>query len=283
MSIAHLRFEAFRPGFIRSYPIQMLSRVLALPVLKVLGTITQVTTDEPVAALTFDDGPHPEYTLRILDILEKYHAHATFFMLGENAQRYPHIVKHVAEAGHAIGNHSWDHPSFPLLTRRERREQIRACAKAIAPYGESLFRPPYGMQNVASRLDAFLMGYQVIAWNVGADDWRGRNAASIARLIERKIQPGCIMVLHDRLVHALDEEYFDREPTLAALQIVLPRLSGRFRLVTVPQLLNFGRPQRKIWLKKPDLELLNRLIRQEGPDSGTTNTQEPTGRLLPEP
>jgi peptidoglycan/xylan/chitin deacetylase (PgdA/CDA1 family) len=281
MSIAHLRFEDLRPVFrrwpIRSYPIKTLSRVLALPILKVLGTITQVTTDEPVAALTFDDGPHPEYTPRILDILEKHQAHATFFMLGEAAERHPEIVKRVAEAGHAIGNHSWDHPSFPLLTRRERREQIRACAKAIAPYGESLFRPPYGMQNLASRLDAFLMGYQVITWNAGADDWRGRNAASIARLIERKIQPGCIMVLHDRLVHALHEEYFDREPTLAALQIVLPRLSGRFRLVTVPQLLNFGRPKRRIWLRKPDLELLNKLIRQDGRDRGATNIQDRLG------
>lgn len=250
---------------LRSYPIKTLSKLFALPALNVLGTITHVATDQPVAALTFDDGPHPEYTPRILDILEKYHAHATFFMLGENAQRHPQIVKWVAEAGHAIGNHSWDHPSFPLLTRCQRREQIRSCAKAIAPHGASLFRPPYGMQNLASYLDAFLLGHQVVTWNVGADDWRGRNADSIARQIDHKIKPGCIIVLHDSLFDVLDQQYFDRQPLVEALQIVLPRLSRRFRFVTIPELLRLGRPQKKIWLKKPDLELLNKLKRHDGP------------------
>src|SRR6266849_2574451 len=98
-----------------------------------IGTIAHVATRDAVAALTFDDGPHPEYTPRLLQILERHQARATFFMLGEKAHRYPELVQRVAQAGHAIGNHSWDHPVFPEISRRERRDQIRACAKAIDP------------------------------------------------------------------------------------------------------------------------------------------------------
>ncbi|MGH8754891.1 MAG: polysaccharide deacetylase family protein [Burkholderiales bacterium] len=123
-----------------------------------IGTITHVSTSDAVAALTFDDGPHPEFTRRLLDILDRYQARATFFIVGRSAQRYPELVKRIAQAGHALGNHSWDHPSFPYISRRERRLQIRACAKAIHPYGLKLFRPPYGNQSIASRLDALCIG-----------------------------------------------------------------------------------------------------------------------------
>ena len=89
------------------------------------GTITHVKTNHHVVALTFDDGPDPRYTSRLLEILKRHEAKATFFMIGKNAQRYPHIVKQVFQAQHAIGNHSWDHPSFPLITERQRRAEIR--------------------------------------------------------------------------------------------------------------------------------------------------------------
>ena len=124
----------------------------------IVGTITHVKTEEAVVALTFDDGPHPEFTPRLLEILEKHHARATFFLVGESAKKYPELVKRIAKAGHSIGNHSWDHPSFPLITGRDRRWQLRACEEAIAPYGQKLFRPPFGNQTIASRLDAFLFG-----------------------------------------------------------------------------------------------------------------------------
>src|SRR6516225_1136210 len=80
----------------------------------VTGTVSHVLTPEPVAALTFDDGTHPQFTPRLLQILERHKAHATFFMVGELAQKHPELVRQVAQARHAIGNHSWDHPSFPI-------------------------------------------------------------------------------------------------------------------------------------------------------------------------
>jgi peptidoglycan/xylan/chitin deacetylase (PgdA/CDA1 family) len=186
-------------------------------------------------------------------------------MTGEAAQRHPELVKRVAQAGHAIGNHSWDHPSFPLIKGRERRAQIRACAKAIAPYGERLFRPPYGDQNIVSRLDALLLGYQVIMFNVATDDWCGGDGMSMANQIERQIQPGGVIVLHDRLSDALDESYFNRESVLEAVEILLRRLGQRFRFATIPELLRHGKAQKEIWYKETDLDLLNKLRQPEGP------------------
>lgn len=226
---------------------------------RIMGTITHVSTQEPVVALTFDDGPHPESTPRLLDILEKHQARATFFMVGEAAQRYPDIVRRVAEAGHAIGNHSWDHSSLPLLSGRERRAQIRACEKALAPYGQRLFRPPYGYQSVASRLDALWLGYQVITWSVTASDWQDRDAHWITDQLVNEIKPGSIVLFHDALYTYVEKRYTDRGPTLQAVDLLLEHLGGRFRFVTVPELLRSGRPQRRNWYQEADVDWLNRL------------------------
>ena len=247
------------------YPTRLLGRLFSLVVRKLLGTITHVTTEEPILALTFDDGPDPDYTPRLLDILKAHRARATFFMTGEAARRHPEIVKRVAEGGHTIGNHSFDHPSFPLISGRERRAQMRACAKAVAPYGVRLFRPPYGQQNLFSRFDAFLLGYEVVAWNVSTDDWCSRDALLIAKQAEQKIRPGSIIVFHDRLSDALEKALFDRESLLEAVDILLQRLQGRFAFVTVPDLLRRGKPQKKIWYKEANIEWLNNLQKETGP------------------
>lgn len=247
------------------YSVRILRKVFLLATQTVLGTTTHVNTLDPVVALTFDDGPDPIYTPRLLDILEKHGAHATFFMTGEAALRHPELVKRIAQAGHAIGNHSWDHPSFPLIKGRERRAQIRACAKAIAPYGERLFRPPYGDQNIVSRLDALLLGYQVIMFNVATDDWCGGDGMSMANQIERQIQPGSVIVLHDRLSDALEESYFNRESVLEAVEILLRRLRQRFHFATIPELFRHGTAQKEVWYKETDLDLLNKLRQPEGP------------------
>ena len=186
-------------------------------------------------------------------------------MIGEAAQAHPELVRRIAAGGHAIGNHSWNHPSFPLITGRERRAQIRQCASVLTPYGERLFRPPYGEQNIASRLDVLLLGYQSIMFNIATDDWCGGDVVSIVARIERQIRPGSIVVLHDRLFDVLQEAYFDREPMLEAVRILLSRLGDRFHFVTVPELLRRGRPQKEIWSKEADLQLLNRLITEKGP------------------
>lgn len=113
---------------------------------RILGTLTEVITKDPIGALTFDDGPHPEFTPRVLEILRRHQAHATFFMVGAAAQKHQDIVRLVAQEGHAIGSHSWEHRSFLSLSSRERRQQMCACEQVLPLQGERLFRPPYGIK-----------------------------------------------------------------------------------------------------------------------------------------
>src|SRR6266487_3577536 len=98
------------------FATDIVTRGLAALRRRAMGTVVQVATRDPVVALTFDDGPSRECTPRLLKILERHHAHATFFMVGEAATKHREIVEDVARLGHAIGNHTWDHPSLPLLT-----------------------------------------------------------------------------------------------------------------------------------------------------------------------
>ncbi len=167
-----------------------------------------------MVALTFDDGPDPVSTPRLLNVLAAHRARATFFMIGVRAAQHPELVKRVATEGHAIGNHSWDHPSFPLISSRERRAQIRACARAMAPYGRLLFRPPYGDQDLASWLDARRMGYRVVAWKVAAGDWVDRDGPSIADDVTTDLRRGSVVLFHDGLFDASDDRFFARESML---------------------------------------------------------------------
>ncbi len=206
--------------------------------------ITNIETYDPVAALTFDDGPHPLYTPRVLGILDKHGASATFFMVGEAASRYPEIVRMVARAGHVIGNHSWNHPYLPSIQSRLRRlKQLRACARATAPYCKRLFRPPKGGQNGQIRLDALIFRYKVILWNVSAQDWIPQGSEEIAQKMIERVTPGSIFLLHDDIYGSdVTETVRDRVPMLGGLEKALTVLKRKMRFVTVPELLRAGRP-----------------------------------------
>ena len=241
--------------------VQPVRRLLGKVARQLIGTIVSVETSDPVAALTFDDGPHPEFTPRLLRVLDRHQARATFFMLGDHARQYPDIVRRVVERGHALANHSWDHPSFPLISAHERRKQIRDCAHAIAPYGGlRLFRPPYGHQTMASRRDALLLGYSVVMGDAIAEDWWPREADWMADRLVNKIKPGSITILHDRICRSVqDVPQDDRQPMITAVDMALERLSGSFRFVTIPELLTHGEPIRSYYFSVPPLEMLGRL------------------------
>jgi peptidoglycan-N-acetylglucosamine deacetylase len=231
---------------------------------RVVRALTGVTTDQPVVALTFDDGPDPVFTPRLLDLLAEYDVRATFFMVGVCATRHPQLVGRVAAEGHVIGNHSWDHPSFPLISRRERHEQIRSCEAAIAPYGRRLFRPPYGDLDFASWLEPWCMGYQVVTWTVTSGDYTDRGGDAIADSVVRTLEPGAVVLFHDGLFSALHSGYFRRDATISAVRILFRRLAGRFRFVTIPELLQSGRPRWQHWRRQRRQEYLNQLIPQYG-------------------
>jgi peptidoglycan/xylan/chitin deacetylase (PgdA/CDA1 family) len=232
-------------------------------VASVAGTITHVLTEERAAALTFDDGPHPQWTPKLLDILDRHEARATFFCLGRFAEQHPDIVHRTAKAGHAIGNHTYDHPSLPLIRRKERKAQLAACERALAPHSRRLFRPPYGFQSWATRFDLLRLGYEVVGWSVSAEDWLDHDAAFMVDQLRRQIRPGCIILLHDRIVDAHRPEYFNRKPMLEALDEFLSEFAREYEFMTIPELMKRGRAQRQNWFWKPNVLYLNTLVEEK--------------------
>jgi peptidoglycan/xylan/chitin deacetylase (PgdA/CDA1 family) len=234
-------------------------KLLKKAVGKKFGTITHVDTQKKVIALTFDDGPHPAFTPKLLDILKGHGSKATFFMVGRVAQDHPELVRRVADDGHVIANHSWDHKSLPLLNRRERIHQVLAGARSIAPYGTRLFRPPYGHQSVASHIDILLLGYQVVTWNVVGWDWLDYDSGYISDRIISQVKPGSIVLLHDGMYSAIDERYVDRKQTLKAVDAVLDRLGQKFQFVTLVELFRHGPKIQENWYKRPNVQWLKGL------------------------
>ncbi len=213
--------------------------------------ISEARTREPLVALTFDDGPNPGATPDLLGLLGEHGARATFFVVGESAARYPELVDRIHREGHALGNHSWSHPSMPGIPARKRREEVRRCAALLGVRSSGYFRPPYGHQSVGSWWDVNRCGHRVVGWSLHAEDWLPHPADWMAERILQRLRPGRIVLLHDALHTTPDPACRDRTPMLGALERVLEASSGEYRFVTLPDLLLQGRPVRKRWLRSP--------------------------------
>lgn len=228
------------------------------------GAITRVDTQQPVVALTFDDGPNPDATPDLLELLADYRAKATFFMVGEHAAAYPALVEQVRKAGHAIGNHTWSHPSLPLISPGERREQLRKCAEVLRAGDVKLLRPPYGHHSAWNQWEAWWQGYQVITWDVCLPDWEAHDAKWFAELALQQVNPGSIVLMHDGLFDYPADRWVSRTATLAAVEHLLRGLAGSYRCVTVPEMEQCGRVVRENWWMRPDVNFLNHLTRRGG-------------------
>lgn len=231
-----------------------------------LGAITGVHTTEPVVALTFDDGPDPASTPAVAELLDAAGARGTFFMLGTRAAEHPRIVNQVADAGHAIGTHGWEHRSLVLDAPRPwrdahvwRRELIERGGAALGYGASPLFRPAYGHQNLSVRLTARAAGHRVVGWSVTAGDWSSDGAEAIAARVLEMIGPGSIVLFHDALADAYATDLFDRSTMLRALELVLDALADRFRCVTVPELLEYGPAECRFFYPTPAADILSAL------------------------
>jgi peptidoglycan/xylan/chitin deacetylase (PgdA/CDA1 family) len=244
-------------GLARSLARSLGDRLLA----RAFGTVTGVRTPEPAAALSFDDGPDPEATPRLLDLLGRAGAKATFFLVGARAARHPELVARIAAEGHAVGNHGWDHPALPGLRPAAVLDQLRRTAAAIEAAGVArprLMRPPYGDQSLPSHLAARRLGLTVTAWSVDGADWEADDGATVAARVLAGLHPGAIVLLHDSLASWGDERFRDRRPTLEAVAAVLAARPD-WRFLTVPELLALGRPRRRWWAQRTDPAFLARL------------------------
>ena len=163
------------------------------------GTLTRVETATPAAALTFDDGPDPQATPAILDVLARHGARATFFMVGRRAAAHPDVVAAVRRAGHSIGIHGWSHRALPDLSWADRSRELRHAIRTLAPTCR-LMRPPYGRQTAWTHLHARLLGQRVVAWSVDVDDCSATDADDLAGRLMARVQPGDIVLPHDGLI-----------------------------------------------------------------------------------
>jgi peptidoglycan-N-acetylglucosamine deacetylase len=123
--------------------------------------------------LTFDDGPNPVHTKKVLSVLAAHGIKAVFFMIGRHCKLYPDTIKRVADAGHRIGNHTFNHKKLTILSRAQIKEEIVSTEALIAPFmhGRKLFRPPYGAHNALVDDVAAELGYRLVIWNVDTVDW----------------------------------------------------------------------------------------------------------------
>ena len=155
-----------------------------------------------LVALTFDDGPHPEITPRVLDALAAAGARATFFMVGENALRHPGLVRRVLAEGHALGVHTLSHRHAWLSTPTALRREIEMGADAIRTASGGAnpvwFRPPWGAFNAATRQAAKRLGLRIALWSCDAGDWLpGATPEAIAARVRHGLAEGAIIDLHD--------------------------------------------------------------------------------------
>lgn len=148
-------------------------------------------------ALTFDDGPHPQYTLEMLDALKERNVKATFFLLGAEVEKYPEIVKKIQEEGHLIGNHSYKHEQLSRLTMEEACAQVNRTNKLIYDITgvcPSYLRPPFGDWH--EKLDCEANMVEVL-WDVDTLDWSSQNHARIVNKVLKNVQENDIILMHD--------------------------------------------------------------------------------------
>jgi peptidoglycan-N-acetylglucosamine deacetylase len=168
---------------------------------------------------TFDDGPSVGWTGKVLEILRRYHAQATFFMIGANVARNPKLVQTVIKAGNTVGNHTYDHKSFRKMTHKLFDQEVQATQKALGDVGTNCLRPPYGATDASTASYAKALGFRLVLWNVDPRDWTRPGATVIAQRILARVYPGAIVLMHDG--------GGDRSQTVAALEVVLHKLSAQ--------------------------------------------------------
>lgn len=163
--------------------------------------LTSFETSRPEVWLTVDDGPDPASTPRLLELLRRHGARATFFVVGERVRRHPELARQIVAEGHSIGNHTDSHPSVAFWCASPRRtaSEIDGCVGALLLAGvpfERYFRPPVGVRNPFLDRQLSERGMELVLWSAHGRDGLGSPHSALARLA-RQIRPGAIMVSHD--------------------------------------------------------------------------------------
>ncbi|TQR14232.1 polysaccharide deacetylase family protein [Psychrobacillus soli] len=192
-----------------------------------------IKTEEKVIALTFDDGPHSTYTTQILDLLAQYDAKATFFVIGERAEKMPDIILKMGQAGHEIANHTYSHPYN--ITSEKLKDELEKTNEIIHDITGSyplFYRPVGGSYDDSIINTAVENGYRVVMWSWHQDtkDWTSPGVDKIVSTVLSGAKPGNIVLFHDA--------GGDRSQTVKALEEILPELEKQgYEFVTISELL----------------------------------------------
>lgn len=196
--------------------------------------VTSFHTDNDEVWLTIDDGPSPEHTLAMLDLLERFQARATFFVIGAKAEKHPHLMTEILARGQAVANHTFTHPAATFWcagTRRISRE-IDRCAQTLreTPARQNLFfRAPVGMKSPFLHPALARRSLRLIGWTARGLDTVRRNAEEVAERAERSVKPGAIFVLHEGHQTQRDPGFGPR-----CLELTLQRLTARGYRFVIP-------------------------------------------------
>ncbi len=193
---------------------------------RLLGVRDSVAGD--AVGLTFDDGPHPEATPQVLELLAARGATATFFLVGEQVERRPALAAEIAATGHRVGVHCARHRNLMWLTPRQVADDLRRAEAAIAEAtgaAPRLYRPPYGILTTAAVRFARRAGWEVVLWAREGHDWEAKaTAASIVRGLTRRLGPGDVLLLHDADFYSAPGSW---RATVAALPLLFDELAAR--------------------------------------------------------
>jgi peptidoglycan/xylan/chitin deacetylase (PgdA/CDA1 family) len=201
-------------------------------------TFTGLARGAKQLALTYDDGPNDPHTFRLLEVLARHDAKATFFLIGRYAKQRPDIVRELVKAGHVIGNHTFTHPLLTLKSSADVRQELTDCRSALRDaIGEhsNLFRPPFGGRRPAVLRVARELGLQPVMWNVTGYDWNAPPAAEIQQKCSRKISGGNVILLHDGGHKQMGA---DRSQTVIATDHMIARYKTEgYKFVTIDHMM----------------------------------------------
>jgi peptidoglycan/xylan/chitin deacetylase (PgdA/CDA1 family) len=207
---------------------------LDLPYRQLFGEVYyRIESSDKVVALTFDDGPDPLYTSRVLEVLDRNQIKATFFMLGQSIVEYPKVAHDVYRRGHELGNHSYSHEWMVFKSLSFVRSEIDSTdllLRGLGVTGDIHFRSPYGAQLFSVPVILWQLGKKNILFDVDPRDWEMQDPLVLAQRILDDAKPGSIILLHDG--------GGDRSGTVRTVEVIIPELRRRgFRFITVSELL----------------------------------------------
>ena len=232
------------------------SRIRNLVLAPRYGAIISVRTSLPMVALTFDDGPDPEVTPRIIDMFARHGAQATHFLVGAGAEARPDLVHALTDAGHEVANHTYSHRPLVGLSQEERRAELSKGREALGPRSNNWIRPPYGFYDMECARDVHALGMRCVMWTRHIADWEPATAEVLTERLRAVVKPGSIVLLHEALYTATDENREDREPLLEAVDTMLGEMAGKIRFGTLSELLKSGRPVLQLVTKVGDDEFV---------------------------